>query len=93
MSARSRASSAHTDSTASRPHPPVNTESLANSRRSSSNNRSWLQSTTARSVWWRGNAVRLPPVSTRNRSSSRPTSCVSGSTRSRAAASSKASGR
>ncbi len=34
-----------------------------------SSSRSQLHSTTARSVWWRGSAVRLPPVSSRNRSS------------------------
>ena len=34
--------------------PPANTASRANSARSGSESRSWLQSTAARSVWWRG---------------------------------------
>ncbi len=55
--------------------------------------RSQLHSTTARSVRWRGSAVRLPPVSSRNRSDSRPAISSSGRVRSRAAASSMASGR
>ena len=54
--------------------------------------RSQLQSTTARSVRWRGSAVRLPPVSSRKRSSRRAASCSTGIVRSRAAASSIASG-
>ena len=65
----------------------------AASRRSSSVSSSQLQSTTARSVRWRGSAVRLPPVSRRKRSSRRSASSSSGSERSRAAASSSASGR
>ena len=62
------------------------------SRRSSSVSRSQLQATTARSVRCRGSAVRLPPVSSRNRSSSRSATCAGESVRSRAAASSIASG-
>ena len=40
--------------------------------------RSQLHATTARSVWCRGSAVRLPPVSSRNRSSSRSATCCDG---------------
>ena len=50
----------------------------ASSARSASSSRSQLQSTTARSVWCRGSAVRLPPVSSRNRSSSRSATCAGG---------------
>ena len=41
------------------------------STRSRSSSRSWLQSISARKVCWRGSTSRLPPVSTRKRSSSR----------------------
>ena len=41
--------------------------------------RSQLHSTTARSVWCRGSAVRLPPVSSRNRSDSRAATSATGS--------------
>ena len=58
----------------------------------SSPSRSQLQSTMARSVWCRGSAVRLPVASSRNRSSSRLATWARVSDRSRAAASSMASG-
>ena len=61
--------------------------------RSFSSSRSQLHSTTARNVRCRGIAVRLPPVSSRKRSSILAAIVATGSTRSRAAASSIASGR
>ena len=60
--------------------------------RSSSPSRSQLQSTIARRVWCCGSAVRLPADSSANRSSSRPATWAAVSDRSRAAASSMASG-
>ena len=59
---------------------------------SPSSSRSQLHSTTARSVWCRGAAVRSPRDSSRNRSSSRAAISSTVSERSRAAASSIASG-
>ena len=73
--------------------PAGNTASRSASSRSSGASRSQLHSTTARSVRWRGMAVRLPPVSSRNRLDSRAAISPIGITRSRAAASSMASGR
>ena len=75
-----------------RSRPRWKTASRRASARSSSSSRPQLQSTTARSVRWRGSAARLPPVSRRKRSSRRAASCSSGIVRSRAAASSIASG-
>ncbi len=83
---------AQTPSAASTVAPPAKTARRRSSARSASVSSSQLQSTTARSVWcWRG-AVRAPPVSSRNRSSSRAASCSALIVRSRAAASSMASG-
>ena len=73
--------------------PAGKTASRSASVRSGSVSRSQLQSTTARSVRWRGSAVRLPPVSSWKRSSRRWASCSGDIVRSRAAASSMASGR
>ena len=67
----STASPTQTRSAASRLAPPENTESLRRTIRSASVRSSQLQSITARSVLCRGSAVRLPLVSSRNRSSSR----------------------
>ncbi len=50
---------------------PAKTASRCSRRRSGFSSRSQLHSTTASRVRWRGSAVRLPPVSSRNRSSSR----------------------
>jgi hypothetical protein len=71
---------------------PGNTASRSASRRSWSSSRSQLQATTARSVRCRGSAVRLPPVGSWNRSPKRAATCSTGSARTRAAASSIASG-
>ena len=51
---------------------PANTPSRSKTVRSRSSSSEYDQSTVARSVWWRSTAVRRPPVSSRNRSSSRP---------------------
>ena len=82
----------HTASAASSVNGPANTDSRHSTTRSVSGSRSKLQSIAARSVWWRGMTVRLPPVSSRNRSSSRSAICWTDSARTRAAASSMASG-
>ena len=68
---RSSSGSPLTCSAASRVAPPAKTVSRLASTRSSSSSRSQLHSTTARSVWCRGCAVRLPRDSSRKRSSSR----------------------
>ena len=52
-----------TDSTSSSVNLPANTHSRRRSVRSSDPSRSWLHSMVVRSVWWRGSAARLPPVS------------------------------
>ena len=72
--------------------PPGNTAIRSARERSASSSRSQLQLTTPRRVRCRGSAVRLPPVSNRNRSSSRAAICATPIVRSRAAASSIASG-
>ncbi|HXL96168.1 MAG TPA: hypothetical protein VN969_45235 [Streptosporangiaceae bacterium] len=72
--------------------PPEKPEKRRHSACSASSSRSQLQSTTARSVWCLGSAVRLPPVSSRKRSSSRVATCSGSIVRIRAAASSMASG-
>ena len=70
----------------------MNTASRLSTARSSSPSRSWLQSMVCRSVWCRGTVMRLEPVSRRNRSSSLAEICSTGRARTRAAASSIASG-
>jgi len=85
-------SSPQTCSAAASVAPPGSGASRRASTRSGFDSRSQLHSTTARSVWCRGSAVRLPPVSTANLSSSRPVSWAGDMVRSRAAASSMASG-
>ena len=78
---------AQTCSAASRVAPPAKSENRRQTARSGASSRSQLQSTTARSVWCRGIATRLPPVSRPNRSSSRAATCSGAMVRSRAAAS------
>ena len=73
--------------------PAGNTATRSASSRSSSVSSSQLHSTTARSVRCRGNAVRLPPVSSRKRSDNRSATSLIDIARSRAAASSIASGK
>ncbi|QHY95212.1 Daunorubicin/doxorubicin resistance ABC transporter permease protein DrrB [Streptomyces sp. S4.7] len=68
------------------------TDRVASAVRSTGSSRSHDQSTTARSVCCLGSTVRLPPVSSRKRSSRRSAICRGVSIRSRAAASSMASG-
>ena len=86
------AASWHTCSAAASVAPPGKMASRLASTCSGSDSSSQLQSTTARSVWCRGTAVRLPPVSSSNLASSRSASWAADSVRSRAAASSIASG-
>ena len=83
---------AQTCSAAASVAPPANTENRRHTVRSQSSSRSQLQSTTARSVWCLGNATRLPPVSNRNLSPRRASTCSGAMVRMRAAASSMASG-
>ena len=71
---------------------PANTASRRSSTCSCGVSRSWLQSMVARKVRCRGGAVRLPVVSSPNRSASRSAICSTDSARTRAAASSIASG-
>ena len=71
MSSAGSRSSAHTAPALVRVAPAGKTASRSASSRSSARSRSQLHSTTARSVRCRGSAVRLPPVSSRNRSDSR----------------------
>lgn len=85
-------SSVTTRSAAVRVKPPAKTASRRNAVRSSVSSMSWLQSRVARSAWCRGGAERAPPTRTANMSSSRSASSAVDSTRSRAAASSMASG-
>ena len=73
-------------------NPPANAPSRRNSTRSLSDSRSWLQSTDARSVCCRGSAPRAPPVSRWKRSARPAAICSIESIRTRAAASSIASG-
>ena len=82
----------HTASAAARSQPPAKTDSRRRTARSGSSSRSQDQSTTARRVCWRGRTVRLPLVSSRKRSSRRSAIWRGVSSRSRAAASSMASG-
>ena len=73
--------------------PPGQTATRSANARSGGSSRSQLHATTARSVWCRGRAARLPPISSRNRSPRRSATCWTDRVRSRAAASSIASGR
>ena len=82
----------HTASAASRVQPPANTDKRQSVVFSLSVSRSYDQSTSARSVCWRGSTVREPPVSSRNRWFSRVLISPTGKERTRAAASSSASG-
>ena len=91
-SSRGTASSLTTASAASSAKEPAKTESRGRTARSGSVSRSKLQSIAARSVRCLGSAVRLPPVSRRNRSSRRAAIWAGGRERTRAAASSTASG-
>ena len=77
---------------ASRSKPPRNTASRRNNTRSGSVSSACDQSTEARRVCWRRTAVRAPPVSNRNRSCRPSRISASDSARTRAAASSIASG-
>ena len=70
----------------------MNTASRRNKTRSGSVNSACDQSTEARSVCWRRTAVRAPPVNSRNRSCRLSTISASDNARTRAAASSIASG-
>jgi hypothetical protein len=70
----------------------MNTASLANKTRSGSVSSACDQSTEARNVCWRRTAARAPPVSSRKRSCRLSRISVSDKTRTRAAASSIASG-
>jgi hypothetical protein len=81
-----------TCSAASSVAPPVKTANRRHTARSPESSRSQLQSTTARSVWCLGTVVRPPPVSSWNRSARRVATCSGAMVRSRAAASSMASG-
>jgi len=81
-----------TSSTASSVQPPTKTASRRNSRRSSSSSRSWLQAMAPRSVCWRAGRSRAPPVSSGSRRSRRASIAWGDSSRTRAAASSIASG-
>ena len=65
----------------------------ANSARSGAVSRAWLQSTAARSVWWRSSAVRCRRSGAGSGRPGGPGAAPTGSTRTRAAASSSASGR
>ncbi len=84
--------SAPTLSAASSVQPPANTASRRSMPCSGAESRSKLQSMHARSVCWRGSDVLSPPVSRRNRSDRRVAIASTGSARTRAAASSSASG-
>ena len=77
---------------ASRSNPPRNTASRRNRTRSVSVSSACDQSTEARNVCWRRTAVRAPPVSSRKRSCRLSTISSSDNARTRAAASSIASG-
>ena len=79
--------------TAGRPKLPANTASRANRARSLGDSRLKLQSSVFRRVRWRSGRSRGPVVSTLVRSSSRASSARGGSSLTRAAASSMASGR
>ena len=70
----------------------MNTASRRNKTRSGSVSSACDQSTEARNVCWRRTAVRAPPVNSRNRSCRLSTISVSDNARTRAAASSIASG-
>ena len=85
-------SASQTASADSSVQPPTKTASRAKSRCSSSSSSSWLHSIVARSVCWRGSTPR-PALSRSSRCESRSTSCSGERTRTRAAASSSASGR
>jgi hypothetical protein len=79
-------------SAASRRQPPAKTARRANRRRSSSPSSAWLQSMAPRSVCWREGKSRGPPVSNISRCSSRSSNACGVSSRTRAPASSIASG-
>ena len=81
-----------TASAAPSDQPPWNTERRRRRHCSAGDSSSYDQSTSALNVCWRGSAVREPPVSRRKRSLRRPSICSGVRTRTRAAASSKASG-
>ena len=81
------------DATSSRVNRPAKTDRRRKRIRSSGPSRSWLHSMAVRSVWWRGRAARLPPVSRPNRSARRSSICSTERTRVLTAASSIASGR
>ena len=84
--------SAQTTSAASNVAPPLNAANLRNTTCSAGSRRSWLQSTRRRSVCWRGSIPRPLPVRSEKRSSRRAVMSTSVRERSRAAASSMASG-
>ncbi|MFC7742174.1 hypothetical protein ACFQXA_16300 [Nocardiopsis composta] len=69
-----------------------NTARRRKSTRSAGLSRPWLHSRAARMVRCRGGRPSAPVASSRNRSSSRSSTCSAESTRTRAAASSRASG-
>ena len=81
-----------TASAAASVNPPANTARRRHSVRSGGVSKSQLQSVSARSVRCRGRTARGPPDSSVNRSSSRPAISCGVSARTRAAASSMASG-
>ncbi len=83
----------HTASATSSGPPPANTPSRANRRRSSASRRSWLQSMAPRRVRWRSGRSRPPADRRPSRSPSRWAIAAGDRRRTRAAASSMASGR
>ena len=82
-----------TASAASIVQPPGKTASRRKTVCSSGESRSWLQAIVSRIVCCRAGRVRAPPVSSGKRGSSRVSSAAGGSTLTRAAASSMASGK
>ena len=90
-SSSSHASSPTTASAAARSNEPTNTDSRPNAASSAGSSRSVDQVSVARKVWCRPRA-RPPPVSSRSRSSRRSRICAGVRLRTRAAASSMASG-
>ena len=93
MSGVPASSAPHTASAVANVPPPWNTDRRANSRRLSASSRSWLQSIAPRSVRWRSGRSRPPADSRPSRSLSRATIAAGVRIRTRAAASSMASGR